>query len=73
VACVVRGDCPAEEGDEALATLEQALDASRSNPSQVTVTASAIVALRGVIESEKRATEDVGTQTGPFGKKQSRR
>ncbi|MFJ4219819.1 aromatic acid exporter family protein [Curtobacterium luteum] len=66
VACVVRGDCPAEEGDEALATLEEALDASRSNPSQVTVTASAIVALRGVIESEKRATEDVDTETGPF-------
>ncbi|WP_058725396.1 FUSC family protein [Curtobacterium luteum] len=70
VACVVRGDCPAEEGDEALAVLERALDASRSNPSRVTVTASAIVALRGVIESEKRATEDVDTETGPFGKKQ---
>lgn len=65
VACVVRGDCPAEDGDEALATLEQALDASRSNPSRVTATASAIVALRGVIESEKRATGDVDTETGP--------
>ena len=53
-----------------VAALEAALDASRSNPSQVTVTASAIVALRGVIESEKRATEDVDTQTGPLGKKQ---
>ncbi len=68
VACVVRGDCPAEEGDEALATLEQALDASRFDPSQVTVTASAIVALRGVIESEKRATEDVGTRRGRSGR-----
>ncbi|MDM7884522.1 MULTISPECIES: FUSC family protein [Curtobacterium] len=68
VACVVRGDCPEDEGDEAIARLEEALDASRSNPSHVTVTASAIVALRGILESEKRATEDVDTKTGPFGR-----
>ncbi|PCN48459.1 hypothetical protein Csp2054_07060 [Curtobacterium sp. 'Ferrero'] len=67
VACVVRGDCPDDEGDEALRTLEQALDASRSNPSHVAVTASAVIALRGVLESERRATEDVDTETGPFG------
>lgn len=69
VACVVRGECPEDEGDRAIARLEEALDASRSNPSHVTVTSSAIIALRGVLESEKRATEDVDTKTGPFGRK----
>jgi len=69
VACVVRGECPEDEGDQALEDLERALDASRSNPSHVAVTASAIVALRGVLESEKRATADVDTETGPFGKR----
>jgi len=69
VACVVRGDCAEDAGDEALATLERALDASRENPSSVAVTASAIVALRGILESEKRATQDVDTKTGPFGEK----
>ncbi len=67
MACVVRGDCPAHEGDEAVAGLEAALDASRSNPSRVTVTASAVVALRGLIESEKRATRGIDTETGPSG------
>jgi len=73
VACVVRGDCPEEQGDEAIETLEQALDASRSNPSHVAVTSSAVVAMRGILESEKRATEDVDTKTGPFGGKRTRR
>lgn len=65
VACVVRGDCAEGEGDRALADLERALDASRADPSHVAVTASAIVALRGVLESERRATADVDTETGP--------
>jgi len=69
VACVVRGECAEDEGDRAIADLESALDASRSNPSAVTVTSSAIVALRGVLESERRATSDVDTETGPSGKR----
>ncbi len=69
VACVVRGECPDDEGDEAIEQLGEALDASRANPSAVAVTSSAIVALRGILESERRATEDVDTKTGPFGRR----
>jgi len=69
VACVVRGDCPEDGADEAIAELERALDASDADPSHVTVTSSAIIALRGVLESEKRATADVDTETGPSGRR----
>jgi hypothetical protein len=65
LACVIRGDCPEDEGDEAIERLEQALDASRENPSHVAVTASALVALRGIVESERRATDNLDTRTGP--------
>ncbi|WP_144411391.1 FUSC family protein [Curtobacterium sp. MR_MD2014] len=69
VACVVRGDCEEDGADESIADLERAIDASDADPSQVTVTSSAIVALRGVLESEKRATADVDTETGPSGRR----
>lgn len=65
VAAMVRGDHPPEEGDRAISELEEALDASRENPSDVAVTSSALVSLRGIVESERRATQDVDTETGP--------
>ncbi|WIE64655.1 FUSC family protein [Curtobacterium sp. MCLR17_036] len=67
VACTIRGECPPEEGDRAIEGLEQALDASREDPSQVAVTSSALVALRGIVESERRATHDLELRTGPSG------
>lgn len=65
LACVIRGECPEDEGDKAIERLERALDASRENPSHVAVTASALVALRGIVESERRATDNLDTRTGP--------
>lgn len=65
LSCVIRGECPEEEGDEAIAEVERALDASRENPSHVAVTSAALVALRGIVESERRATDDLDTRTGP--------
>ena len=56
-----------DEADTAIAAVEQALDASRENPSHVAVTSAALVALRGIVESERRATADIDTKTGPFG------
>ncbi|WP_144760572.1 FUSC family protein [Curtobacterium sp. 9128] len=67
LACMIRGECPASAGDEAIAEVERALDASRENPSDVAVTSAALVALRGIVESERRATESLDTKTGPFG------
>jgi uncharacterized membrane protein YgaE (UPF0421/DUF939 family) len=65
VAAMVRGDHPPDEGDRAISALEQALDASHEYPSDVAVTSSALVSLRGIVESERRATQDVDTETGP--------
>ena len=65
LSCVIRGECPEEEGDAAIAEVERALDASRENPSHVAVTSAALVALRGIVESERRATVDLDTRTGP--------
>lgn len=65
VAATVRGDSDEDGADRGIAELERALDASRSDPSHVAVTASAVVALRGIVESERRATADVDTDTGP--------
>lgn len=65
IAATIRGESPEEEADAAIADLEQALDASRENPSHVAVTAAALVALRGIVESERRATDDLDTRTGP--------
>lgn len=67
IACVIRGECPEDEADLAIAEVERALDASRSNPSHVAVTSAALVSLRGIVESERRATADIDTKTGPFG------
>ncbi|MGU3410834.1 FUSC family protein [Microbacterium sp. M1A1_1b] len=67
IACVIRGDCPEDAADRAVAAVERALDASRENPSHVAVTASALVSLRGIVESERRATADIDTKTGPLG------
>ncbi|OIH95337.1 aromatic acid exporter family protein [Curtobacterium sp. MCBA15_001] len=67
IACVIRGECPEEAADLAIAEVERALDASRENPSHVAVTSAALVSLRGVVESERRATADIDTKTGPFG------
>jgi uncharacterized membrane protein YgaE (UPF0421/DUF939 family) len=55
VACVIRGDCPEDEGDRAVSRLERAMD-EQGGASDVTVTAAATVALRGIVESERRAT-----------------
>ncbi|WIB26263.1 FUSC family protein [Curtobacterium sp. MCSS17_015] len=65
VAAMVRGDHPPDEGDRAISELEHALDASREKPSDVAVTSTALVALRGIVESERRATHDADTETGP--------
>ncbi|MCA5923862.1 FUSC family protein [Curtobacterium oceanosedimentum] len=65
IAATIRGESPEEEADAAIADLEQALDASRENPSHVAVTAAALVALQGIVESERRATDDLDTRTGP--------
>ncbi|WP_416395999.1 MULTISPECIES: FUSC family protein [unclassified Curtobacterium] len=72
IACVIRGECDQAAGDEAIAVVERALDASRENPSHVAVTSAALVSLRGIVESERRATADVDTRTGPFGAERSR-
>jgi uncharacterized membrane protein YgaE (UPF0421/DUF939 family) len=58
VACVIRGDCETDEADDALRDLDDAIDAPGMQPSSVKVTASALVGLRGVVESERRATAD---------------
>jgi uncharacterized membrane protein YgaE (UPF0421/DUF939 family) len=65
VASMVRGDHPPDEGDRAISELEEALDASHEFPSDVAVTSTALVALRGIVESERRATRDADTETGP--------
>ncbi|PZE57640.1 FUSC family protein [Curtobacterium sp. MCPF17_001] len=65
VAAMIRGDHPPEEGDRAISELERALDASREYPSDVAVTSSALVSLRGIVESERQATQDLDTATGP--------
>jgi hypothetical protein len=62
---MVRGECPEEAGDDAIAEVERALDASREDPSHVAVTSAALVAMRGIVESERRATNDLDTRTGP--------
>ena len=67
IAAVIRGESPEHEADEAIAAVERALDASRENPSHVAVTSAALVSLRGIVESERRATADIDTKTGPFG------
>ncbi|MBF4582092.1 hypothetical protein ITJ54_05355 [Curtobacterium sp. VKM Ac-2865] len=67
IAAVIRGTSPERDADTAIAAVEQALDASRENPSHVAVTSAALVALRGIVESERRATADIDTKTGPFG------
>ncbi|KQS10131.1 hypothetical protein ASG04_06030 [Curtobacterium sp. Leaf183] len=71
IACVIRGESPEDEADRAIAEVERALDASRSNPSHVAVTSAALVSLRGIVESERRATADIDTKTGPFGSARS--
>ena len=65
IASTIRGDSPEDQAEEAIARLESALDASRENPSHVAVTSAALVALRGIVESERRATDDLDTRTGP--------
>jgi hypothetical protein len=62
---MIRGEHPPDEGDRAISELETALDASREDPSAVAVTSAALVALRGIVESERRATRDADTETGP--------
>lgn len=56
VACVVRGECPEDEAVQAIGDLERAMDEHGSGPSGVSVTAAATVALRGIVESERRAS-----------------
>jgi uncharacterized membrane protein YgaE (UPF0421/DUF939 family) len=60
VAAVVRGDGSAELDDEAVAAIrvvESAMDdGNRNRPSEVTLTSASTVALRGIVESERRAT-----------------
>jgi hypothetical protein len=60
VAEVVRGDgadALDEEAVQAIRAVESAMDAGdRNRPSEVTLTSAATVALRGIIESERRAT-----------------
>jgi uncharacterized membrane protein YgaE (UPF0421/DUF939 family) len=73
IAAVIRGTSPDRDADTAVAAIEKALDASRENPSHVAVTSAALVALRGIVESERRATADVDTTTGPFGSGVSQR
>ena len=65
VARMIRGEHPPDEGDRAISELEDALDASHHDPSDVAVTSAALVALRGIVESERRATRDADTETGP--------
>ncbi|MFZ6991644.1 FUSC family protein [Curtobacterium sp. RRHDQ66] len=65
LACMIRGECPESAGDEAIAEVERALDASKEDPSHVAVTSAALVSLRGIVESERRATADLDTSTGP--------
>lgn len=57
LAGMLRGERPVEDCDHAIARLERALDGSRSDPSEVAVTSSALTALRGIVESERRATD----------------
>ncbi|WIB32637.1 FUSC family protein [Curtobacterium sp. MCSS17_005] len=65
IASTIRGDSPEDQAEAAIERLESALDASRENPSHVAVTSAALVALRGIVESERRATDDLDTRTGP--------
>ena len=71
IAAVIRGTSPDRDADTAIAAVEKALDASRENPSHVAVTSAALVALRGIVESERLATVDIDTKTGPFGSARS--
>ncbi|ROP63245.1 hypothetical protein EDF24_0269 [Curtobacterium sp. PhB130] len=73
LACMIRGECPETAGEEAIEEVERALDASRENPSHVAVTAAALVSLRGIVESERRATENLDTSTGPSAFSRQRR
>ncbi|WP_156364299.1 FUSC family protein [Curtobacterium sp. Leaf261] len=60
VAAVVRGDgadALDHEAVQAIGVVESAMDAGdRNRPSEVTLTSAATVALRGIVESERRAT-----------------
>lgn len=57
VACVVRGECDEAEAEESVRALESGLDAADDpRPSRVSLTSASLVALRGIIESERRAT-----------------